>query len=187
VNDPTVAPASALVTWVGAQYDSIVDFQVDGRHQLVTRVDFQFGCGRLRLAAAGCVQVGACCELVADVDLEVDARYELVAAVDLEVGARLQLEQGGASQLQPATAGSSRLRPAVAGCGLPAVADIVVISYDGDQHVVIHSPTAATLEGFNQCIKFMFTREHTPRRTCSTSQTTLRVGATATRTCASCT
>ncbi|KAJ1446985.1 hypothetical protein M885DRAFT_624787, partial [Pelagophyceae sp. CCMP2097] len=33
--------------------------------------------GRLRPAAAGCVQVGACCELVADVDLEVDARYEL--------------------------------------------------------------------------------------------------------------
>ncbi|KAJ1451397.1 hypothetical protein M885DRAFT_569981, partial [Pelagophyceae sp. CCMP2097] len=33
--------------------------------------------GRLRPAAAGCVQVDACCELVADVDLEVDARYEL--------------------------------------------------------------------------------------------------------------
>jgi hypothetical protein len=87
--------------------------------------------GRLRPTAAGCVQVDAYCELVADVDLEVDARYELVvdvdlevdaryelvAAADLEADARLQTEQGGASHFQPAPASSSRLRPAVAGCG----------------------------------------------------------------------
>ena len=47
--------------------------------------------GRLRPAAAGCVQVDACCKLVADVDLEVDARCELVAAIDLEVDARYEL------------------------------------------------------------------------------------------------
>ena len=46
---------------------------------------------RLRPAAAGCVQVGACCKLVADVYLEVDARCELVAAIDLEVDARYEL------------------------------------------------------------------------------------------------
>jgi hypothetical protein len=38
--------------------------------------------------------------------------------------------------------------------------DIVVVSYNGDQHVVIHSPTATVLEGFNQCTKFMFTGDH---------------------------
>ncbi|KAJ1444506.1 hypothetical protein M885DRAFT_580760, partial [Pelagophyceae sp. CCMP2097] len=41
--------------------------------------------GRLRPAVAGCVKVGACIELVADVDLEIDARYEWATAVDLEV------------------------------------------------------------------------------------------------------
>jgi hypothetical protein len=76
--------------------------------------------GRLRPAAAGCVQVDACCKLVADVELEVDARCELVAAADLEVDARyelvmavvlevdacLQTEQGGGIA---ASASSSRL------------------------------------------------------------------------------
>jgi hypothetical protein len=77
-------------------------------------------------AAAGFVQVDACCELVEAVELKVDARYELVAAVDLEVDACLQTEQGGASQLQPAPAGcdwlwpsaADRMRLAVAGCVL---------------------------------------------------------------------
>jgi hypothetical protein len=78
--------------------------------------------GRLRPAAASCVQVDACNDLVAGVDFEVDARYELVAAVNLEFDARLQTEQGRAPQLQPAPASSSRLRTAVAGCGRPAVA-----------------------------------------------------------------
>ncbi|KAJ1444337.1 hypothetical protein M885DRAFT_581039 [Pelagophyceae sp. CCMP2097] len=55
------------------------------------------GCGRLRPtdrlwpAAAGCGRLRPACELVADVDLEVDARYKLVAAVDLEVDARYEL------------------------------------------------------------------------------------------------